>query len=91
MPHPLYTPYQALEGLNQQQAGIEAAPHVQTPHVDYNPAPVAEPILEPEPLQPTPAVGLEQVPTLHAPLRRSARVRKPNQLYGSDVYDLSRH
>ena len=56
-------------------------------------APVAEPTPEPEPepQQPTPAVGSGQVPGPHGPLRRSVRVRKPNQLYGSDVYDLSRH
>ena len=59
--------------------------------MDYNPAPVAEPTPEPEPHQPTPAVGSEQVPGSYAPLRRSVRVRKPNQLYGSEMYDLSRH
>ena len=85
-PPPLYTPYQALEGLNQQQAGAEATPDVQTPHVEYNPEPVAKPT--PEPHQPTPAEGSEQVPGPHGPLRRSVRVRKPNQLYGQDVYDL---
>merc|ERR1711888_269155 len=92
-PPPLYTPYRALQGmgLNQQQADTEVTPDVQTPHVDYSPAPVAEPTPEPEPHQPTPAVGSEQVPGPHGPLRRSVRVRKPNQLYGSDVYDLSRH
>ena len=70
---------------------LEATPDVQTPHVDYNPAPVAKSTPQPELHQPTPAVGSEQIPGPHAPLRRSVRVRKPNQLYGSDVYDLSRH
>ena len=70
---------------------LEATPDVQTPHVDYNPAPEAESTPEPKLHQLTPAVGSEQIPGPHAPLRRSVRVRKPNQLYGSDVYDLSRH
>ena len=68
-----------------------ATPDVQTPHVEYSRAPVADPTPEPEPHQPTPAVSTEQVPGPYGPLRRSVRVRKPNQLYGSDVYDLSRH
>ena len=69
---------------------------VQTPHVEYSPAPVADHTPEPELHQPeqtvqTPAVSTEQVPGTYSPVRRSVRVRKPNQLYGSDVYDLSRH
>ena len=68
-----------------------ATPDVQTPHVEHSPAPVADPTPEPELHQPTPAVGSEQVHGPHSPLRRSVRVRKPNQFYGSDVYDLSRH
>ena len=42
-PTPLYTPYQALEGLNQQQAGTAATPDVQTPHEEHSPAPVEDP------------------------------------------------
>ena len=68
-----------------------ATPDVQTPHVEHSPAPVADPTPEPELHQPTPAVGSEQVPGPYGPVRRSVRVRKPNQLYGPDVYDLSRH
>ena len=69
---------------------------VQTPHVEYSPAPVADPTLEselhqPEQTVPTPAVSTDQAPVTYSPVRRSGRVRKPNQLYGSDVYDLSRH
>ena len=75
---------------------IAATLDVQTPHVEYSPAPVADPTPEPELHQPeqtvpTPAVSTEQVPGTYSPVRRSVRVRKPNQLYGSDVYDLSRH
>ena len=74
----------------------EAPLDVQTPHMQYSPAPVADPTPEPELPQPeqtvpTPVVSTEQVPGTSSPVRRSARVRKPNQLYGSDVYDLSRH
>ena len=64
---------------------------VQTPHEEHSPAPVADPTPEPELHQPTPAVGSEQVHGPYGPVRRSVRVRKPNQLYGPDVYDLSRH
>ena len=74
----------------------EAPLDVQTPHMQYSPAPVADPTPEPELPQPeqavpTPVVSTEQVPGTSSPVRRSARVRKPNQLYGSGVYDLTRH
>ena len=88
--HPVTVPEVVNAPVAPSPPDTAATPDVQTPHVEHSPAPVADHTPEPELHQPTPVVGSEQVPGPYGPVRRSVRVRKPNQLYGPDVNDLSR-